>query len=114
MDSIVVALIGLVSAATGGVAVKLVEYYALPKSKQVDVASQIRDELREDAVAYREEVKALRSEIAVVRSEAQKREDKVMRCYEDLYKKYNKLTQKVENVEEQQKLLSEVTHPDDL
>lgn len=57
------ALIGLLGAIFGGVGIKIVEGYILPRAKQEDIATQIRDELRGDIAAYKEEVASLRSEV---------------------------------------------------
>lgn len=53
----------LIAVLSGGVGIKLVEIFALPKVKQEDIATQIREELRKDIVEYREEVTKLRDEV---------------------------------------------------
>ena len=57
------AVIGLIGAIFGGAGIKLIEAYVLPRAKQVDIATTIRDELRDEIKGYKQEVKDLRSEL---------------------------------------------------
>lgn len=55
--------IGLASAIGGGILVKLADIFFLSKTKQADIATIIRDELRGDIAGYRSEVANLRKEV---------------------------------------------------
>jgi hypothetical protein len=55
--------VALISAVLGGVGLKLIDTFFLSKEKKADVASEFRDELREEMKAQREEIKLLRADI---------------------------------------------------
>ena len=55
--------IALISAVLGGVGLKLIDTFFLSKEKKADVASEFRDELREEMRAQKLEIKELRSDV---------------------------------------------------
>lgn len=57
------ALIGVLGAIFGGAGLKLVEGYFLKGQKKIDIATEIREELREEIRGYKNEVSALRIEV---------------------------------------------------
>lgn len=54
------AIVGIIG---GGIGVKMIDAIFLPKAKQEDIASLIRDELRGDIQGYRDEVEKLRQDL---------------------------------------------------
>ena len=59
-SQILSAIIGIIG---GGVGVKIVDAIFLPKVKQEDIATIIRDELRADIHGYKDEVDKLRQDL---------------------------------------------------
>lgn len=60
---------GVIGVAIGSIGLKLVEAKLLPKTKQADIATEIRDELRKDIEGYKKEAKDAKEEAARVRRE---------------------------------------------
>lgn len=59
-SQIISAIIGIIG---GGVGVKIIDAIFLPKVKQEDIATIIREELRADIQGYKEEVEKLREDL---------------------------------------------------
>ncbi len=55
--------IAVISALGGGTVIKLIEFFLIPKTTQVDYAAKLREELRQDIREYKNEVMLLRSEV---------------------------------------------------
>lgn len=58
--------------AIGTVGLKIVESRLLPKTKQADIATEIRDELRKDIEGYKKEAKDAKEEAKDAKEEASK------------------------------------------
>lgn len=54
------AIVGIIG---GGIGVKMIDAFFLPKAKQQDIATLIREELRGDIQGYRDEVEKLRQDL---------------------------------------------------